>query len=82
MSAQQHALPRQGPDRGSASSIPFTPPGCDTSVSNCSREPVNETIRILRAYQDLLAARRTGASLHRELQATSQVGVTTGTYNG
>jgi putative protease len=45
-------------------------------------ESAKETTHILSAYEELLASRRTGASLHRELQATSQIGVTTGTYNG
>ena len=39
-----------------------------------------ETRQILAAYRDLLAHRRTGNDLHRELQAKSQIGVTTGTY--
>jgi len=39
-----------------------------------------ETLQILAAYRDLLALRRTGNDLHRELQAKSQIGVTTGTY--
>ncbi len=43
-------------------------------------ESASETHRILGAYQDLLEGRRSGAELHRELQATSQIGVTTGTY--
>jgi putative protease len=43
-------------------------------------ESAAETHRILTVYRDLLNGRRTGADLHRELQATSQVGVTTGTY--
>jgi len=45
-------------------------------------ESAEETNRILSAYEELLTSRRTGASLHRELHATSQIGVTTGTYNG
>lgn len=45
-------------------------------------ESPEETTHILSAYEELLASRRTGASLHRELHATSQIGVTTGTYNG
>jgi putative protease len=45
-------------------------------------ESAEETTRILSAYEELLASRQTGASLHRELHATSQIGVTTGTYNG
>lgn len=45
-------------------------------------ESAEETTRIVTAYQELLAARRSGAALHRELHATSQIGVTTGTYNG
>jgi putative protease len=45
-------------------------------------ESADETTRIVTSYQELLAARRSGAALHRELHATSQVGVTTGTYNG
>ena len=45
-------------------------------------ESAEETTRILSAYEELLTSRRTGASLHRELHATSQIGVTTGTYNG
>ncbi|MFM8981897.1 MAG: U32 family peptidase, partial [Spartobacteria bacterium] len=39
-----------------------------------------ETRQILAAYRDLLAHRRTGNDLHRDLQAKSQIGVTTGTY--
>ncbi len=45
-------------------------------------ESAEETTRIVSAYKELLASRRTGASLHRELHATSQIGVTSGTYNG
>jgi putative protease len=45
-------------------------------------ESAEETTRIVTAYQELLAARRGGAALHRELHATSQIGVTTGTYSG
>ena len=45
-------------------------------------ESAGETARIVAAYRDLLAARRSGAALHRELDATSQIGVTSGTYNG
>ena len=45
-------------------------------------ESPEETTRIVTAYQELLAARRSGAALHRELHATSQIGVTTGTYSG
>jgi len=45
-------------------------------------ESAEETTRILAAYQELLTARRSGAALHRELHATSQIGVTTGTYSG
>ena len=45
-------------------------------------ESAEETTRIVTAYQELLAARRSGAALHRELHATSQIGVTTGTYSG
>ena len=43
-------------------------------------ESAAETHQILGAYRDLLEGCRSGADLHRELQATSQVGVTTGTY--
>jgi putative protease len=45
-------------------------------------ESPEETTRIVTSYQELLAARRSGAALHRELHATSQIGVTTGTYSG
>jgi len=45
-------------------------------------ESAEETTRIVTAYQELLTARRSGAALHRELHATSQIGVTTGTYSG
>jgi putative protease len=45
-------------------------------------ESVEETTRIVTAYQELLTARRSGAALHRELHATSQIGVTAGTYSG
>jgi putative protease len=41
-----------------------------------------ETRRIICAYRDLLAGHRSGTGLHRELHATSQVGVTRGTYTG
>jgi putative protease len=43
-------------------------------------ESAEETRQILAAYRELLANRRAGADLHRELHATSKVGVTTGTY--
>ena len=45
-------------------------------------ESREETSRILLSYQRLLTSRATGMALHRELNATSQVGVTTGTYKG
>jgi putative protease len=45
-------------------------------------ESREETSRILLSYQRLLTSRSTGMALHRELNATSQVGVTTGTYKG
>lgn len=45
-------------------------------------ESREETTRILSSYEKLLTSRGTGAALHRELHATSQVGVTTGTYKG
>jgi putative protease len=38
-----------------------------------------ESVRILRAYQDLLAGRRDGEDLWRDLAASSQLGVTRGT---
>jgi putative protease len=43
-------------------------------------ESPEETRQILAAYRELLANRRAGSVLHRELHATSKVGVTTGTY--
>ena len=45
-------------------------------------ESPEETQKILAAYSDLLAERRSGLDLHRELHASSKVGVTTGTYRG
>ena len=45
-------------------------------------ESAEETSRILRAYRDLLTFQRKGLALHQELHASSQVGVTTGTYKG
>ena len=45
-------------------------------------ESREETSSILLSYQRLLTSRATGMALHRELNATSQVGVTTGTYKG
>ena len=43
-------------------------------------ESPEATRQILAAYGELLANRRAGADLHRELHASSKVGVTTGTY--
>jgi putative protease len=43
-------------------------------------ESPDETRQILDAYRDLLARRRTGNELHRDLHAKSQIGVTSGTY--
>ncbi|MEN9468735.1 MAG: hypothetical protein RL630_468 [Verrucomicrobiota bacterium] len=43
-------------------------------------ESPEETRQILAVYNDLIAHRRSGSELHRELHATSKVGVTTGTY--
>ncbi len=43
-------------------------------------ESAEATRKILRAYRSLLEGRCDGASLHRELQASNQVGVTAGTY--
>lgn len=45
-------------------------------------ETEGEARRIVRAYRELLEGRMNGAALHRELQASSQVGVTIGTYRG
>jgi putative protease len=45
-------------------------------------ENAAHTRRTIEAYRALFSGRRTGAGLHRDLQATSQVGVTTGTYEG
>ncbi|MBU6183146.1 MAG: DUF3656 domain-containing protein [Verrucomicrobia bacterium] len=45
-------------------------------------ETAAETLRTIEAYRSLLAGRRNGADLHRELHATSQIGVTKGTYEG
>ena len=45
-------------------------------------ESAAETTRILQAYQSLLSGSERGRRLHQTLQATSQVGVTTGTYSG
>ncbi len=42
-------------------------------------ETQREAARAIRTYQDLLAGRSTGVSLHQELKAQSQLGVTTGT---
>jgi putative protease len=38
-----------------------------------------EAARVIAAYQDLLSGRSSGATLHRELKAQAQLGVTTGT---
>ena len=42
-------------------------------------EDADEAGRVIRAYQDLLAGRRRGADLWRDLRAQSQLGVTRGT---
>jgi putative protease len=42
-------------------------------------ETARETSRILSTYQALLAGRTSGVSLHQDLKAQSQLGVTTGT---
>ena len=45
-------------------------------------ETETESRRIICAYRELLSGHRSGTGLHRELHATSQVGVTRGTYTG
>ena len=60
----------------------FLAAGLRTFRIELLEESAPDTSRIITAYRNLLAARRTGSSLHRELHATSQVGVTTGTYSG
>ncbi len=45
-------------------------------------ESGDESRRIIQAYKNLFTARQSGASLYRELDANSQVGVTSGTYRG
>ena len=45
-------------------------------------ESAQETKLVIQAYRDLLSARKSGKSLYRELHASSQVGVTSGTYSG
>lgn len=45
-------------------------------------EPRDEAARIIAAYQDLLAGKSSGTTLHRELRAQAQLGVTTGTLAG
>jgi putative protease len=42
-------------------------------------ESRDEAARIIAAYQGLLTGRNSGTTLHRELRAQSQLGVTTGT---
>jgi putative protease len=42
-------------------------------------ESRDEAARIIVTYQDLLAGKFSGATLHRDLRAQSQLGVTTGT---
>jgi putative protease len=42
-------------------------------------ETRDEAARIIATYQDLLAGKFSGATLHRDLRAQSQLGVTTGT---
>jgi putative protease len=45
-------------------------------------ESAGESNRVIRAYQDLLAGRREGTELWRDLRAQSQLGVTRGTLAG
>lgn len=45
-------------------------------------ESASETKSILHSYQSLLEGTENGKRLHHSLHATSQVGVTTGTYSG
>ena len=45
-------------------------------------ESAQETKLVIQAYRDLLSARKSGKGLYRELHASSQVGVTSGTYSG
>lgn len=45
-------------------------------------ESASETKTIIKAYQSLLGGREQGTRLYHTLRATSQVGVTTGTYSG
>ena len=45
-------------------------------------ESASETQTIIQAYQSLLAGHNQGNRLYHTLRATSQVGVTTGTYSG
>jgi len=45
-------------------------------------ESGQETKLVIQAYRELLSARKSGKDLYRELHASSQVGVTSGTYSG
>jgi U32 family peptidase len=70
------------PQTGAAFFEEFRAAGLRNFRIELLEETAAETRKIVRAYRDLVEGRRDGTSLHRELQASSQVGVTTGTYRG
>ena len=75
---QEHALQRGAPDHGRVSAAAdesTARDSCGSSCSTTSPKPVERTISL---YQDVIAGRRDGKSLWRELKATNQYGVTRG----
>jgi putative protease len=68
------------PQSGAGFFEDFFSAGIRTFRIELLEESYDEARRVIRAYQDLLAGRAAGAQLWRDLRASSQVGVTKGTY--
>jgi putative protease len=71
-----HAVPQSG-----AGFFPeFVAAGLRTFRIELLEESAEETRRVIACYQNLLDGKSDGAQVWRTLRATSQVGVTKGTY--
>jgi len=71
-----HAAPQSG-----AGSFPeFLSAGLRHFRVELLEETAGEASRVIRAHQSLLSGKTDGATLWRDLKATSQIGVTRGTY--
>jgi putative protease len=71
-----HAVPQSG--AGSFSE--FLAAGLRHFRVELLEETADEACRVIRAHQALLSGKTDGATLWKDLKATSQIGVTRGTY--